>query len=37
VHPAVFLTLLVAFAVITILLIRWIGRGLVRLYSRSGA
>lgn len=37
VHPVVFLVLLVAFAVVTILLVRWIWRGLVRLYSRRAA
>ena len=36
-HPLVFLILLAAFAVVTILMVRWIGRGLVRLYSRRGA
>ena len=36
-HPVVFLILLAAFAIVTIMMIRWIGRGLVRLYSRSGA
>ena len=37
VHPVVFLVLLVAFAVVTVLLVRWIWRGLVRLYSRRAA
>ena len=36
-HPAVFLVLLAVFALVTILMIRWIGRGLVRLYSRRSA
>jgi uncharacterized protein DUF4126 len=36
-HPVGFLVLLAAFAVVTILMVRWIGRGLVRLYSRRGA
>jgi hypothetical protein len=36
-HPAVFLGLLAAFAILAILMIRWIGRGLVRLYSRRSA
>ena len=36
-HPVVFLILLATFAVVTILMVRWIGRGLVRLYSRRGA
>ena len=36
-HPVVFLILLAMFAILTILMIRWIGRGLVRLYSRRGA
>ena len=36
-HPVVFLILLAALAVVTILMVRWIGRGLVRLYSRRGA
>ena len=36
-HPIVFLILLAAFAVVTILMVRWIGKGLVRLYSRRGA
>jgi len=36
-HPVVFLVLLAVFALVTILMIRWIGRGLVRLYSRRSA
>jgi hypothetical protein len=36
-HPVVFLVLLGVLAVLTILLIHWIGRGLVRLYSRRSA
>ena len=36
-HPVAFLALLGAFAVVAILLIHWIGRGLVRLYSRRSA
>ena len=36
-HPVVFLVLLLSFAVVTILLVRWIWRGLVRLYSRRPA
>jgi hypothetical protein len=33
----VFLVLLAVFALVTILMIRWIWRGLVRLYSRRSA
>ena len=36
-HPVVFLVLLAAFALVAILLIRWIVRGLARLYSRRAA
>lgn len=36
-HPVVFLVLLGAFALVAFLLIRWIARGLVRLYSRRAA
>jgi hypothetical protein len=36
-HPVLFLILLAAFAILAILLIRWIGSGLLRLYSRRGA
>jgi hypothetical protein len=36
-HPVLFLILLAAFAILAILLIRWIGGGLLRLYSRRGA
>ena len=36
-HPIVFLVLLAVFALVTILMIRWIWRGLVRLYSRRSA
>ena len=36
-HPVVFLVLLGAFALVAFLLIRWIARGLVRLYSRRPA
>ena len=36
-HPVVFLVLLGTFALVAVLLIRWIVRGLVRLYSRRPA
>ena len=36
-HPAMFLLLLAAFVILVVLMVRWIGRGLVRLYSRRGA
>lgn len=36
-HPVVFLALLATFVILTILMVRWIGRGLMRLYSRRGA
>ena len=36
-HPVVFLVLLGAFVLVAFLLIRWIARGLVRLYSRRPA
>ena len=36
-HPVVFLVLLGVFALVTFLLVRWIARGLVRLYSRRPA
>ena len=36
-HPVVFLVLLGVFALVAFLLIRWIARGLVRLYSRRTA
>ncbi|MGH8673807.1 MAG: DUF4126 domain-containing protein [Burkholderiales bacterium] len=37
VHPVAFLVLLACFALVTILMVRWIARGLARLYSRRGA